>query len=47
MHADDVDPINVGHRVGDESIHIVPIPGVPLPIKYRTDGRCIVGRDGR
>jgi hypothetical protein len=33
MHANDINPFNVGHQVGDESIHIVPIPGIPPLIK--------------
>jgi hypothetical protein len=27
--ANDIDPFNVGRQVGDESIHIVPIPSLP------------------
>jgi len=46
MHADDIDPVDVGHRVGDKSVHIVPIPCIPLSIKNRADSRRILGRNG-
>jgi hypothetical protein len=47
MHADNINPFDVGHRVGDESVQIVPVPSIRLPVKNCANGRRIVGRDGR
>jgi hypothetical protein len=46
MHADDIDPVCVGRRVGDESIHIVPIPCIHMSIKDRADSGRVLSRKG-
>jgi hypothetical protein len=45
MHADDVDPIDIRGGVGDEGVHIMPVPGVRLSINDGADCGGGIRRD--
>jgi hypothetical protein len=45
MHADDVDPIDIRGGVGDEGVHVMPVPGIRLSINDGADCGGVIGRD--